>query len=596
MNKRIERGLSGLGGFEQMRRKIRLDPLNPPNPRSILESLNWSNMRSKPIIAGTVSGLITFVLLAATSAGVGVVWDEPIYVEATERAARWFGLIFSGQFGQAFEQYTFGISWGLVHEHPPLFRYVNALGWTLTRDWLPAPLHHRIGSIAVAALTVGILVGVIWRVRGARTALFAAAALLSMPRIFFHMHLTVLDFPLAAMWIVGTLVFFNEVSKTPPVGSVAVWRPSLRSAFVIGAWIGLGLLTKINAVLLLPFWGLWLLIYRRSWRMITTFALSLLIGLAVLIAGWPWIWGNPLTGLWNWVQFFRVHFEIRQWFAGQLYVETPWTLPWLILLITTPLLVWLMGLIGALVGRKHAENRRSGVLDEWIGLHLLGLAVVVGYYAFSPTPIHDQDRLLLPAFVHLAILSGEGFNRLWGWLGARLDRPLRGAVAQTSLAILLLLPGIVQNVRLHPYQLAYYGEVVGGVRGAARLDMETIYFASTYVHFLPALNQLPANALVWVMPNSWDVLYYYQKVGLLRADLVILRPPGWGSFYDDQGVPSQQGTLADADFALIERRQTTFNDELPEHAIQLTWAADAPELDRLSRNGVVLATLHRRPD
>ena len=239
-----------------MRRKIRLDPLNPPNPRSILESLNWSNMRSKPIIAGTISGLITFVLLAATSAGVGVVWDEPIYVEATERAARWFGLIFNGQFGQAFEQYTFGISWGLVHEHPPLFRYVNALGWTLTRDWLPAPLHHRIGSIAVAALTVGILVSVIWRVRGARTALFAGAALLSMPRIFFHMHLTVLDFPLAAMWIVGTLVFYHEVSKTPPpVGSVAVWRPSLRSAFVIGAWIGLGLLTKINAVLLLPFWG-----------------------------------------------------------------------------------------------------------------------------------------------------------------------------------------------------------------------------------------------------------------------------------------------------------------------------------------------------
>jgi hypothetical protein len=150
-------------------------------------------------------------------------------------------------------------------------------------------------------------------------------------------------------------------------------------------------------------------------------------------------------------------------------------------------------------------------------------------------------------------------------------------------------------MRLHPYQLAYYSEVVGGVQGAQRLELETIYFASTYGYFLPALNQLPVDAVVWVMPNSWDVLYYYQRVGLLRPDLVILRPPGWGSFYDDQGVRSQQGTLADADYALIERRQTTFNDTIPEYAIQLEWAAHAPELDRLTRNGVVLATLHRRP-
>ncbi len=552
-------------------------------------------MRSRALGIALISGLITFVLLLATSAGVGVVWDEPIYIEATERAARWFGLIFDGKFGQAFEQYTFGISWGLVNEHPPLLRYVNAGGWAMTRGWLPAPLHHRVGSMAVAALAVAIIVGTTWRRRGPRIALFAGAALLSMPRVFFHMHLNALDFPLAALWITATLIFYNEVHKAPPSTAVAVWRPSLHSAFVIGSWIGLALLTKINAVLLIPFWGLWLLIYRRTWRLLTTFALSLLFAAAVLIVGWPWIWHDALAGLWNWVQFFRIHFEIRQWFAGQLYVETPWYLPWLIVLITTPVLLLLLAGIGAVSGRKQAGSRRTGLIDDWIGLHVLGILVVLGYYAFSATPIHDQDRLLLPAFVHIAILSGEGFNRLCGWTAARLKRPLGANAAQVGLAILLLLPGIVQTIRLHPYQLTYYNEVVGGVQGAHRLDLETIYFASTYGYFLPDLNQLPVDAVVWVMPNSWDVLYYYQRVGLLRPDLVILRPPGWGSFYDDQGVRSRQGTLADADYALIERRQTTFNDTIPEYAIQLEWAAHAPELNRLTRNGVVLATLHQRP-
>ncbi|MEZ4634096.1 MAG: hypothetical protein R2856_03805 [Caldilineaceae bacterium] len=43
--------------------------------------------------------------------------------------------------------HTFGVSWGLVNEHPPLFRYVNAAGWALAQDWLP-----RRCSIASAQL------------------------------------------------------------------------------------------------------------------------------------------------------------------------------------------------------------------------------------------------------------------------------------------------------------------------------------------------------------------------------------------------------------------------------------------------------------
>lgn len=147
----------------------------------------------------------------------------------------------------------------------------------------------------------------------------------------------------------------------------------------------------------------------------------------------------------------------------------------------------------------------------------------------------------------------------------------------------------------HPYQLAYYNELVGGVLGARRLDLETIYYAVTYGYFLPTLNRLPSNAEIWVMPNSWDVLYYYQRQGMLRTNLVILRPPGWRSFYDDQGVRWQQGHLDDADYALFERRQTTFNAARPELAPQLTWAIEYPEVARLTRNGVVLATLHDHP-
>jgi hypothetical protein len=270
---------------------------------------------------------------------------------------------------------------------------------------------------------------------------------------------------------------------------------------------------------------------------------------------------------------------------------------------TTPLLILGMAALGVTRRSRVRVQRTSWDLrhvveDEWTGLHLLGMIIVLGYYALPFTPIHDQDRLLLAAFIHLAILAGDGFAQILHWIFTRTAQPFQKSAQMTiqiGLGLLLLLPGIVQSVRLHPYQLAYYNELVGGVTGARQLDLETIYFATTYGHFLPTLNGLPSGAVIWVMPNSWDVLYYYQKNGLLRPDLVFLRPPGWGSFYDDQGVPWQQGNLENADYALIERRQTTFNGARPELAPQLIWVDEYPELAHLTRNGVMLATLHSQP-
>jgi hypothetical protein len=618
--------------------------------------------------AGALFGLATLAALVLTAGPIGVTWDEPIYSQAAERAASWLGMIARGDLAQAFDPYTFGISWGLVNEHPPLVRVLNGLGWAATRGLLPLPMAHRAGTMLLASVALGVLVGVAARQRGIWAALFAGAATFTMPRLFFHAHLGALDFPHAATWLLATLAFYTAFQNPRP------WSPVLA-----GAGLGLALLTKINAVLLVPYWGLWLLLYRRSWRHLAGYALTLAVGLVVLSAGWPWIWKDPVTGLANWARFFQVHFEIRQWFAGRLYVQTPWYLPPAMIGITTPVPLLVLGLIGIFLKGKPQRANDIGQIAEdklptvtcdlpqggallrlvtcdWTGLHLLGLLTVLGYYMLSVTPIHDQERLLLPAFVHLAVLAGDGFVAICStgaWfkrvihagrgatadeknlLGPVSDRARPGArggsvrrpatapwaifrtVAHAgstvgspcsprhvppatqhalclALAALLLLPGLLGILRLHPFELSYYNELVGGLPGAQRLGMETTYFASTYGYFLPWLNRLPAGSKLWVIPNSWDVIYYYQRNGLLQGNLMVLRPPGWGSFYDDAGVPSAVGGLEDADYALIERRQTSFNDKLPQNAIQLQWAATRPELARLERDGVPLATLHKR--
>ena len=543
---------------------------------------------------------IVFALLLSTAASIGVTWDEPIYSQAAENAARWFGTLMRGGPAAAFEQTAFGVGWGLVNEHPPLVRVLNGLGWTLTRGVLPVPTAHRVGSMALAALTIGVLAAATARRSGVAAGLFAAAAVLAMPRVFFHAHLGALDFAHAATWFLATLAFYHASS------SRRWWAPLLA-----GLGLGLALLTKINAILLVPYWGLWLLLYRRNGRAWLVFLFSLPVALLILIAGWPWIWANPVAGLANWVRFFRVHFEIRQWYAGRLYVKTPWYLAPAMVGITTPLALLALALVG-LFNKEGKPGSTSGgtgggrriAISDWNGLQLHGILTVVGYYMLPITAIHDQERLLLPAFLQLAVLAGGGFAIVYAWLVRSMSAWLLthdvkvGRIPRSSLgvglAVLLLLPGLLGITRLHPFELSYYNAVVGGTLGAQRLGMETTYYASTYGHFLPELNDLPAGSKLWVMPNSWDVMYYYQRNGLLRDDLVLLRPPGWGSFYDDTGVLATEGGLESADYALIDRRQTTFNDTIPEYAIQLKWAASKPELARLERDGVLLAALYSK--
>ncbi len=539
---------------------------------------------------GMVVALIATAVLFLTVGDVGITWDEPIYIETAQRAMHWFGLILRGDWQQAFDPITFGISWGLNHEHPPLMRVIWGLGWALTRDVFAPPLPDRVGALLFSGVGLGAVAALIARERGARVALFTIAAILTMPRAFFHAHVTALDFPSAIMWLLTSLVFYR-VMKTPPHRRT-IWT-LLRRSLILGVLLGLALLTKINAVLLMPFWALWLLWHRRLWRNAVMWLLSLPVALATLVIGWPWLWKNTWGGLWAWGEFFRVHYGIPQWFAGKLYVDnTPWWAPVTIVLITTP--VALLALAGlAAWRRRHAK----GALAWWLDLQFVGIVVVLAFFALPGTHFHDSDRMLLPASFHLAILSGEGFQILWlrvreRWLQSRWMVQKSAAVA---LAMGLLLPGGIGILRLHPFELAYYNALVGGVQGAQRLGFETIYFASTYGHFLPELNALPANSRVWVMPNSYDVLYYYQLNGLLRSDLVLLRPPGWGSFYDDKQVPWAEGWIDQADAALIERRQSAFNAALPNHDRILYWADHYPEVARLERAGVILASLHVRP-
>ncbi|MBC8505340.1 MAG: hypothetical protein ISR58_06820 [Anaerolineales bacterium] len=66
------------------------------------------------------------------------------------------------------------------------------------------------------------------------------------------------------------------------------------------------------------------------------------------------------------------------------------------------------------------------------------------------------------------------------------------------------------SIQLFPHLLSYYSFGVGGMRGAANLDLETTYWCESY---LPAVEYINEHAdpgdKVWVEAWSHDVLVYY---------------------------------------------------------------------------------------
>ena len=126
------------------------------------------------------------------------------------------------------------------------------------------------------------------------------------------------------------------------------------------------------------------------------------------------------------------------------------------------------------------------------------------------------------------LLAGFGLQRVWQSVRRSCPRPGPGARVRAGRRSLAW---------IHPFELAYYGEVVGGVRGAHRLGLETTYWMDAYTGpVLEWMNrELPRGARVNVFGNIL-ALDFQQAYGEVRRDIA------W--------VPLEQ-----ADWALVQMRQ-----------------------------------------
>jgi hypothetical protein len=435
-------------------------------------------------------GFATAAILALTQAPVGFVRDEGYYFTAAQNAEAWLRLLLQSPLQAIAQTERY---WSYNFEHPGLTKLLFGASHLVFTTWLgvlPDSLSWRLPAFAFAGL-LSYWLCQLGLARSRAAGVLAPLLFWCAARTFFHGHLACFDIPICAMWA--------------GVGVAWLRAPGPR----LSATYGVALAVKHNAWFLPPVLAVHALLLPREQRIAALRKLPwLLLSPLVLFAAWPLLWHDPLRHLRDWGAFHLHHVHYAWWYFGQVLrgppfpVEYPLVLDALVLPLPTAALLMAAG-----VSLLWGFLRRRLDAQRLLELGLAGAALLP--FLLTTTPIFGGIKHWLGFIALLAPEAAALLTRL-----APERRKLAAAAAAT------LLPGLWQIAHVHPYGTSAYGELAGGIPGAATLGMQRQYWSNNVTAVLPWLNRhCPVGARVYFHEMNVESYRAYVRTGQLRADI-----------------------------------------------------------------------------
>jgi hypothetical protein len=249
---------------------------------------------------------------------------------------------------------------------------------------------------------------------------------------------------------------------------------------IIIAGIALGLTTSIRSLGLIAgsfaiFYGLRKDFQKTLWII----PFYLLMTAITTYLSWPYLWSAPISRFIESLTTMSKHplvFPVL--FMGKLYPgnQTPFIyFPTFVVLQLTisALLLIIIGIFISFRSFLKKENKEPVILFViWFLIPTLIISLL-------GSTIYDNARQLLFLIPPLFIIAGIGLDMIL--------RNIKSCLLQIAIALMLILPGIYANIRLHPYQYIYYNEFIGGVGGAFRkFDLD--YSGTSFKEALEFIN------------------------------------------------------------------------------------------------------------
>jgi hypothetical protein len=469
---------------------------------------------------------LAFALLAATAPPQGIGRDESVYLVAAEAyQAFWSELPRSPRAALANLDRAFGVN----HEHPPLAKELYGATHALFAEWLAWTSHlqgARLGAFCFGALLSALLAAAGLELAGLAGGLLAPALFWAVPRHFYHGHLAGLDLPIAALWLAVVLAYRRSLAPAPTRAA------ALRRAALAGAALGAAVATKHNAwflpPLLLAHWAATRALARRRGepaRLPLAFPAMAILGPAMFLAAWPWLWRDTAARFSAYAAFHLRHENYSWLYLGRILREPPFPVayPFVVTALTVPaavLLVYAGGFFHATwrLGTS-ACDRAVAVSDEL--LWLLNALFPIALIAWPTVPHFGGVKHWLPAMPFLALLGARALvaagRALW---------PARAAAVTAALGLLALAPAAWAVAHVHPYGTAAYNELAGGAPGAATLGMQRQFWGDAPVGLLEALDAHAApGARIWWQETTALAVRAYERDRRLRPDLRLASAP-----------------------------------------------------------------------
>jgi hypothetical protein len=285
----------------------------------------------------------------------------------------------------------------------------------------------------------------------------------------------------AAFFVVSTLLL------------LWVWR-KLPSAFpfllsIAPAAVLLGFTTSIR--ILGPFAGLMVMgyaLWKWGGKALPALFVYGVIALIAMYLTWPYLWPDPVG---HFIESGRVMAEYpwkgQVLFNGTMYTSTDIPRSYLPVLLGIQLTepVWFLFAVGLALVVYSSIKRREPALVLLV-LTFVWFILPLAGFVLTRSPLYDNFRQVFFILPPVFIMAGVAFERI--------KRP----VLQAVVIGLLLLPGILDGLNLHPYEYIYYNRFIGGVQAVYR-KYELDYWGTSYREAADYLNQVaPANASLWV--------------------------------------------------------------------------------------------------
>ena len=348
------------------------------------------------------------------------------------------------------------------------------------------------------------------------SAALAAAALFAwQPMLWGHAFINPKDPPFLTFFLASLCLGFEMVDQM-----IEDVKPRISSVIVPA--IILGIATSIRV--LGPLAGLLVFIYfvfliltnknlRGSMSPWFAFAAYAAIALLTMFITWPYLWGSPIT---RFVDVFRLMSDnptnLSVLFGGEVYRagELPRRYLPTLLVITLTEPVWFLFISGVVIGywklyTERSAKRASNLIT--VSLTLAWFVILLLYVLIRKPAMYDGMRHFLFILPPVFIFSGFALEFVFDFF----DRRFATTWLYAAIILLLVLPGVIGIIQLHPYEYTYYNSFIGGTQNAFR-KYETDYWLTCYKDAVDQLNQSisgPVN--LYVQREAYIAGYYVKK-------------------------------------------------------------------------------------